>query len=280
MDNRDNDTPPEPTEEETVDSTELIDQSVVQPLGTRAAASVIAILCAAIGGTAAGSWWISSNGLRGQAEAGGRQAAATAATAFATLAEPSAANVARTLDVVLDDQLRAQAAATALLIEAAEASGQSTDYIEDALRQIAIRSPIERIDVSASEGEVYTTARRGHTLEDLEPEFQALAGGSDGSTAVRAARETAGGITKAAAAQTLHRNAVVRIEQALDPEAAARTYGGQDDGFARRIAERQAAAIASLATHAIELAEDAGWGRGQIEVRLGYSFSEVALLSD
>ena len=117
----------------------------------------IAILCAAIGGTAGGSWWISSNGLRGQAEAGGRQAAATAATAFATLAEPSAANIARTLDVVLDDQLRAQAAATALLIEAAEASGQSTDYIEDALRQIAIRSPIERIDVSASAGPAPTT---------------------------------------------------------------------------------------------------------------------------
>ena len=92
----------------------------------------------AIGGTSASFLRTSIDGMRTQAETAGRHAATTTATAFATLAEPSAANVARTLDIVLDDQLRAQAAATATLVEAAEAAGYGRPrYIEDALRQIS-----------------------------------------------------------------------------------------------------------------------------------------------
>ena len=93
------------------------------------------MLTAAIGGTTAGGLWISTNGLRIQTEEAGRQAAVTAATSFTTLAEPSAANIARTLDIVLHDHLQAQAAATALLVEAAETAGHSAGYIQNALSQ-------------------------------------------------------------------------------------------------------------------------------------------------
>ena len=248
---------------------DLVDPTVERRLGARAAVGLTALLTAAIGATTAGGLWISTNGLRAQAEEAGRQSAVTAATAFATLAEPSAANVARTLDIVLDEQLQAQAAATALLIEAAETAGHRAGYIEDALRQIAGRSPVRRIDVTARSGASYSTGPVPLDTTGIEPAFAALAAArSEGRTAATPATRTAAGLTKAAVAQTMHRQAAVRLEQELDGLAAARTYGGADDLAARELADRQTAAVARLITHAVELAEDAGWGRARIQERL------------
>jgi len=247
-------------------------------LGTTAALGVTAILTAAIGGTTAGGLWISGNGLRTQAEEAGRQAAATAATAFATLAEPSAANIARTLDIVLHDHLQAQAAATALLVETAEAAGRRSAYIEDALGQIAWRSPIRRIDVTAADGASYSTEPEPLEVAELEAPFAALAGGpADGRTAAAAATETRDGLTKAAAAQPMHRPAAVRIEQQLDSLSAAATYGGTDDTTAQELAGRQTAAIARLVTHAVDLAVDAGWTAVQTDERLGALVRNTAI---
>lgn len=238
-------------------------------LGTTAALGLTAVLTAAIGGTAGTALWISANGLRAHAKDAGRRAAVTAATSFATLAEPSAANIARTLDIVLHDHLQAQAAATALLVETAESAGHDARYIEDALRQIAWRSPIRRIDVSAADGASYSTEAVPLAPAALEPAFAPLtAAPATGRTAAAAATETPDGLTKAAAAQPLHRPAAVRIEQQLDSLSAARAYGGADDRTAQDLAGQQATAIARLITHAVELAEDAGWTAGRIEDRL------------
>ena len=242
---------------------------VTNPLGPRAALAVTVLLAGAVGGAVAGTVWISMAGLQDEAESAGRRAAAAAAAAIEALAEPSAANIARTFDVVLDDELRAQAAATALLVEAAEAAGHESTYIEDALRQIAFRSPIARIDLVAIDGTEYSTERDKLRTPDLEPEFEALlTGTADLRTAATAARGTEDGLRKAAAATTQHRTAVVRIEQALDGPGAAETYGGADDDGARRLADQQAEAIARLTAHAVELGEDAGWGGAHIEARL------------
>ena len=193
----------------------------------------------------------------------------TAATAFATLAEPSAANIARTLDIVLHDHLQAQAAATALLVETAEAASRQSAYIADALGQIAWRSPIRRIDVTAADGPSYSTEPERLEVADLEAPFAALASGpANGRTAAAAATETPDGLTKAAAAQPMHRPAAVRIEQQLDSLSAAGTYGGADDTTAQQLAGQQTAAIARLVTHAVELAIDAGWSNRRIDERL------------
>ncbi len=239
-------------------------------LGTTATLGLTALLATAIGGTSAGALWIASNALRTQAEDAGRQAAVTATTSFATLAEPSAANIARTLDIVLHDHLQAQAAATALLVEAAETAGHGADYIQDALRQIASRSPIRRIDVTATAGPGYSTEPARLDQTELEPAFAALATmpTATGRTAAAAATQTAAGLTKAAAAQPMHRPAAVRIEQQLDSLSAAQACGAEDDRTARDLADQQATAIARLLTHAIELAEDAGWRSERIETRL------------
>ena len=238
-------------------------------LGTNAALAVTAVLATAIGLATAGGLWISTNGLRAQAEQSGRLAALTAASGFTTLEAVSAANIARTLDVVLDDQLRALAGATALLVEAAESAGHPPAYIEDALRQIAYRSAILRIDVSAGERQGYSTEARPLRTEELEQAFQVLATAApEGRTLVAAAQQTPDGLTKAAAAQTMHRRLAVRVEQALDDEGAKRTYGQTGNRAAQELAEQQAAGIALMLSHAIELAEDAGWGGRRIRERL------------
>ena len=248
---------------------DLVDPSIRRRLGASAALGVTLVLAGAIGATTAGGLWVSANGLRAQAEQAGRQAAVTAATRFGNLAEPSAANIARALDIVLDEQLRAQAAATAMLVEAAESAGRGSDYIEDALRQIAWRSPIRRIDVTAARGGNYSTAENGLGLDELEPAFARLAAsGGPGQTAGTTAKQTATGLTKAAAARPAHRAAAVRLEQELDGLTAAQSYAEAGDRQARELAHRQAEAIARLITHAVELAEDAGWGRERIQVRL------------
>ena len=255
--------------EPTPASCDLADPTIRRRLGNRAALGVTLILAGAVGATTAGGLWVSTNSLRGQAEEAGRQTAITAATAFGTLAEPSAANIARTLDIVLDDQLRAQAAATGMLVEAAESAGHGAAYIEDALRQIAARSPIRRIDVTADDGPNYSTEESALRVDELEPAFARLATTqAEGRTEATPATQTGTGLTKAAAAQPMHRPAAVRIEQELDGLTAARTYGEAGDRQARELAHQQAEAIARLTTHAIELAEDAGWGRRRIEDRL------------
>lgn len=245
-------------------------------LSTRATIGVSLMFALAIGGTSASFLRTSIDGMRTQAETAGRHAATTAATAFATLAEPSAANVARTLDIVLDDQLRAQAAATATLVEAAEAAGYGRRYIEDALRQITVRSPIERIDVVGAAS--YGTEESPLQAAGLEPALRALEDmESPAATASVPARHTETGLTKAAAARTAGGPGVVRIVQALDSLRAAETYGGTGDDTARQVAREQARAIARLTTHAIELGEDAGWGRTRIEARLGALVRNTAL---
>ena len=235
-------------------------------LSTRATLGVTLILVAGIGGTTAGGLWISINGLGRQAEETGLQQVAGAARRLQTLTTTSAANVAHALNIVLDDQLRAQAAATAMLIEAAEEAGHGRTYIEDALRQITLRSPMRRIDVVGSQGEEYSSQENGLDPEELEAELRTMALGESGATASTPAVYATDGLVKAAGARMGDGYRTVRIEQALESAEAAATYGTDDDRTARELAEQQAGAIAQLITHAIEVGEDAGWG-GQAIIR-------------
>ena len=237
-------------------------------LGRRAAAALAASLAIAVGATTAGWVAAASSTLREQAEAAGRQTAESAATMLAGLAEPSATNVARTLDIVLDGHLRAAAAATALLIEAAETDQRSEVYIVDMLRQLVTRSALIRIDAVAVDGNNYSSGEE-YGIEDLEPEFARLSRRPpEGRTASTAARQTSAGLSKSAGSQTTHRRMVVRIEQALDSLGAAETYGAEDDRGARALGNAQASSTALLLSHAVELAEDAGWSNEQIAKRL------------
>ena len=247
----------------------LLRQRTDRRLGTRAALAVVLVLAAAIGGATLLAIRAADQALRLQAEDTGRQAARTAATSFRRLEEASAANVARTLDLVLDGPLRGQAGATAMLIEAAEAAGRSPAYVNDALRQIVARSRIRRIDVASAVGQGYSSAASGLLVAQMEPAFQTLQElRPQGRTQTVAAVDTGAGLFKAAASQGVERSMVVRLEQSLNPVETAATYGQRDDRQARALADEQAQAIALLAVHAVELAREARWSRQRILQRL------------
>ena len=248
-------------------------------LSTRATLGVTVMLTAGIGGTAAAGLWISIRGLERQAVDASIEQAVSAGRRIETLTRASATNVANALDIVLEEHLRAQAAATAMLVEAAEAAGRGPDYIEDALRQITLRSPMRRIDVVARTGERYSTDPEGLAWNELEPEIRATEDQATGATAAAPSVYGEDGLTKAAAARMYGDARAVRIEQALDGIEAAAAYGGENDRTARALADRQAGAIAQLLTHAIELAEDAGWGADAIARRLGRMVADTAVES-
>ena len=238
-------------------------------LGLKAALAVSAILTAAISGTTGAGIWLSTRGLVRQAEETGRTAAITAATRFGTLQNASAANVARSLDIVLDDELRALAAGLAMLVEAAETDQRTSAYIHDALRQLTARSMLRRIDIVAPEGANYSTAAETPAMSEIESTFQELANAPpQARTATTDTQQTPAGLTKKAGAQATHRRLAVRVEQALDGESATTGYGEPGNQRSRSLAQEQTQTVARVLTHAIELAEDSGWGRGRIEQRL------------
>ncbi len=234
-------------------------------LGTLAAIGLTAALAAAIGTATAGGLWICTDALRRHVEETGAQGALTAATHVSALAEPSAANINRMLDVVLDSHLEAQAEAAAMLVEAAETGGRSAAYIEDTLRQISARSPIRRIDVSGGGVPGYSTAAEA---APLEPALAALADGLGPGHAAMGATQAGGLLAKAAGSRLPHRAGIVRIEQHIDAAEPAPGYGGAGDRSAQTLAGRQAAATAQLIAHAVELAEASSWPRARIQERL------------
>ena len=209
-------------------SADHADPTIRQRLGNRAAVGVMLTLASAVGACTAGGLWVSIDSLRTQAEEAGRQAAITTATAFGELAEP----------------LRAQTAATGMLVEAAASAGRGTACIEDAPAEIAWRSPIRRTDITAADCRNYATGQSVLRVDELEPEFALLATTrTPGRTAAAAATQTGARLTKTAAVKPMHRPTAVRIEQQLDGLTAARTCGDAGDRQARKLAHDQAAAF-------------------------------------
>ena len=245
-------------------------------LGRRAAAGATATLALAIGITAWAGHRQSRATLVELAEQNGRRNAAGAGNRFGTLESASAANVLATLDIVLDGQLRALAAAVSMLVETAERGGLPPAYIHDALRQLAGRSAIDRIDVAAADGAGYTTGPEALTLAGLPAQLRRLAETPpEGRTAAAAAAETERGLRKQAGAQADHRRLVVVVEQTVDSRGAGLAYRDADGGHGRTQAQETAETLAAVLAHAAELAEDARWGPARIEQKLEAIIAET-----
>ena len=240
-------------------------------LSFRATVAVGVALVLGVGVTAAISLDRSVEGLERRMVARGVQQAVGAARIFADLGRPSAANTARALDVLLDDHLRVQAASAAFLVEAAEAGGRGTEYIVDVFRQVAVRSPIERIDVvpSAGRGEAYGTLASPLLWREFEPVLQTLTSEEGGElrTAGVPLREGERGAVKVAGAGLAHRGGVVRLEYRVDTREADSVYGAGGGELARDLAVEQVGAAARLMAHAVELAVEADWPAARIGVR-------------
>ena len=238
-------------------------------LATKVVIGAMLILVLAVGGTGVLAVASSVRALRAQAEDSGRAAAVSALSGVTRLREPSAANVAATLDISLDDQLRAAAAATAMLVEAAEVAGRGPAYIDDALAQLAARSPIRRIDVVSPDDVVYSGAVRRLPLAAVEPSIGGLlAVEPTGLTLSVPARQDADGLVKAAAAQATHRALVVRVEYVVDAVSASAAWLSPEGGPVQDLADGQVLGVAQLLAHGVELAREASWSPAQITDRL------------
>ena len=247
-------------------------------LATKVVLGSMLILVVAIGGTSVLGVVSSLGALRAQAEDSGRAAAVSALSALTRLRSSSAANVAATLDIALDDQLRAAAGATAVLVEAAEVAGRGRPYIDDALAQLAARSPIRRIDVVAAGEVVYSGALQPLLLDSVEPPIVALLSPPfTGRTLSVPARQDADGLVKAAAAQATHRAMVVRVEYVVDPVSASVAWLDQQGGPVQALADGQVLGVARLLAHAVELAQEASWSPVQITARLEAIVSNTAV---
>ena len=252
------------------DADEKSEGRVRRHMSTIAVASAIGTLALAIG---VNTWWglgTASRILQTQVEQTGRQAAITAGRSLESLQAASAANISRSADRVLEEPLRVQAAAAALLIETAEAAGRSPQQINQALEDIANEAGSSRIDAVAERGRSYSSEGT-RASQGIESRFaglsEAVMDGVIGTATMPAVPED-GGLRKIAAAGTTHRPMIVRVQTILDTNEMAEDYGRVNDRQGRSLAEAQARAIAITMVYMFEQAEEAGWSEQQIEGRL------------
>ena len=242
------------------------------PLGRKAGLGVALTLLMAIGTTAASAVWWTIDNVAEQTAAAARTATATLAAELRTAGTLSATNSIQTLDIVSDNQLRAIAAALAFLIDAAESAGHAAPYIDDTLRQITFRSALARIDVIRHDLHLdYSSTGLPSDAPTLTAEIEALARTepTGATTTAPTLIDTAGGLTKQAAAQLTQRPGAVVVRAQLDSIEAQRAYGDSSDTpAARSLATTHAGSIALTLSHALELTEDARWERRRIQNRL------------
>ena len=253
-----------------LDASEENEGRVRRHMSTIAVASAIGTLALAIG---VNTWWglgTASRILQTQVEQTGRQAAITAGRSLESLQPASAANISRSADRVLEEPLRVQAAATALLIETAEAAGRSAQQINQALEDIADEAGSSRIDAVADRGRSYSS-EGPRASQAIESRFaglsEAVMEGVIGTATMPGVPED-GGLRKIAAAGTTHRPMIVRVQTILDTNEMAEDYGRENDRQGRSLAEAQARAVAITMTYMFEQAGEAGWSEQQIEGRL------------
>ena len=122
------------------------------PLAVRGFLALAALLTVAITATSATMLYNSAIALRDEAEAAAVNLAELLAASFADIGEISLANIARTLDATLDDQMIAQARITAHLVAAAEAAGQEPEQIVETLDQIVGSTVIDEFWITDSSG--------------------------------------------------------------------------------------------------------------------------------
>ena len=230
--------------------------AIVHGLGFRVGAASALFLLVAAGLVTAGAVYGTSRLVLTGLEARSRVEAESIAGLLGRAGMPSAENIARALDLAGGDLLAVEAAAAAVLVDAAELSELSSDWIVDALRQATFRSPFSRIDV-VSGGQhalAYSTDEAVVSWDAVAPSLRALADGPAYGVARLAPRITPEGWFLQVAARLAGRAAILVVDYRLDPVGAAAVYGGPDDRSGTDAAETHAAGAALFVVHAAELA--------------------------
>ncbi len=137
-------------------------------LAVRGFLALAALLTVTITATSATMLYNSALALRDEAEAAAVHLAELLSASFADMGEISLANVARTLDATLNDQMIAQARIAAHMVAAAEEAGQDPPRIIETLDAIIASTVLDEFWITDSGGFAYLTNVRDENGE-LEP---------------------------------------------------------------------------------------------------------------
>ena len=147
-------------------------------LAVRGFLALAALLTVTITATSATMLYNSAVALRDEAEAAAVNLAELLSASFADIGGISLANIARTLDATLNDQMVAQARIAAHLVAAAEEAGQDPPRIIETLDAIVANTVLDEFWITDSVGFSYLTNVRDETGELVPFRFESRSGGT------------------------------------------------------------------------------------------------------
>ena len=258
-------------------------------LAVRGFLALAALLTVTITATSATMLYNSAVALRDEAEAAAVHLAELLSASFADMGEISLANVARTLDATLDDQMTAQARIAAHLVAAAEAAGQDPPRIIETLDAIVANTVLDEFWITDSVGFSYLTNVRDETGElvpfrfDPDPAVQPQASkfyvllGSDVDDVITQpaqVREIDQEVYKYVGVGGVDQARIVQIGNALvfgEQEILTNVYATQRadvSAVVEGIIGQQMQVQAAIVGYFVAVAEEAGWPAEDIEGRL------------
>ena len=261
-------------------------------LAVRGFLALAALLTVTITATSATMLYNSAIALRDEAEAAAVNLAELLSASFADIGGISLANIARTLDATLNDQMVAQARIAAHLVAAAEEAGQDPPRIIETLDAIVANTVLDEFWITDSVGFSYLTNVRDETGElvpfrfDPDPAVQPQAStfywllGSDADddadvmTQPAQVREIDQEVYKYVGVGGVDQARIVQIGNALvfgEQEILTNTYTSQRadvSAVVEGIIGQHMLVQAHIAGHFAAAAEEAGWSAEEIDGRL------------
>ena len=258
-------------------------------LAVRGFLALAALLTVTIIATSATMLYNSAIALRDEAEAAAVHLAELLSASFADMGEISLANVARTLDATLDDQMTAQARIAAHMVAAAEAAGQDPPRIIETLDAIVASTVLDEFWITDSVGFSYLTNVRDErgepvpfrfdpdpTVQPQASKFYVLLGSDvdDVITQPAQVREIDQEVYKYVGVGGVDQDRIVQIGNALvfgEQEILTNVYATQRadvSAVVEGIIGQQMQVQATIVGYFVEAAEAAGWSTEEIEGRL------------
>ena len=258
-------------------------------LAVRGFLALAALLTVTITATSATMLYNSALALRDEAEASAVHLAELLSASFADMGEISLANVARTLDATLDDQMIAQARLAAHLVAAAEDAGQDPPRIIETLDAIVASTVLDEFWITDSVGFSYLTNVRDEngalvpfrfdpdpTVQPQASKFYVLLGsdGDDVITQPAQVREIDQEVYKYVGVGGVDQERIVQIGNALvfgEQEILTNVYATERadvSAVVEGIIGQQMLVQATIVGHLVAAAEEAGWPAEEIEGRL------------
>ena len=272
-----------------VPGTEIRSMNKGLRLAVRGFLALAALLTVTISATSATMLYNSAIALREEAEASAVHLAELLSASFADMGEISLANVARTLDATLDDQMTAQARIAAHLVAAAEAAGQDPPRIIETLDAIVANTVLDEFWITDSVGFSYLTNVRDEngalvpfrfdpdpTVQPQASKFYVLLGSDvdDVITQPAQVREIDQEVYKYVGVGGVDQDRIVQIGNALvfgEQEILTNVYATQRadvSAVVEGIIGQQMLVQATIVGHFAAAAEEAGWSAEEIDGRL------------